>query len=104
MHRYVRYLVYGSALGLGIFIGCELPLTTSTEADYLFQTVNRVPKGDRLRLPQIRAANPNAVDTAKENNLPREPLFDFKLPEGCEPLVSPMAQSPWRNIASRCLS
>jgi hypothetical protein len=51
--------------------------------------VNRTQKADRLPV-QIKE--------------PRAPLYDAKLPDGCESMVSPLTRSQLARIAGRCVS
>jgi hypothetical protein len=50
--------------------------------------VNRTRKADRLPTVHVR----------------RAPVYDAKLPDGCEPLVSALTRSNLARIAGRCLS
>jgi hypothetical protein len=99
------------ALALAYFVvGVDVSTTTAaTTADPGLQTVNRSLKGDRMqnkpatRLPTIPASksrrNAGNEELDVPGALPRPELLD-----GCEPLVSPIGQSPLARIAGRCLS
>jgi len=62
-------------------------------------TVNRTLKGDRM--PQLFAVHPNAGSQALVS---RRPELAAKLPDGCEPLVSPLANLQAARVARRCVS
>lgn len=115
MQRRFQYIAGGCgavfALAIGYFVlGVNVSTTTAaTGGDAGLQSVNRSLKTDRLpmqpsfRLPTIpasksrrNAGNEVDPDTA---NAPRPELLD-----GCEPLVSPIGQSPLAQVAGRCLS
>ena len=64
--------------------------------------VNRTLKGDRL--PPAPAFHPNALKRPLETNAPRESVPDSKLPDGCESLVSSLANIQLARIAGRCVS
>ena len=59
--------------GVATVIGFE-GIATARPEDGSLQIVNRTQKGDRLPLAQI--------------NIPRAPVSDASLPEGCDSLVS----------------
>lgn len=114
MRRRSRYILAGcgavSAFAIAYFlIGVDVTKTTAApSADPTLQTVNRALKADRLpmkpafRLPTIPASK-SRRNAGNEFDLdapyPRPELLD-----GCEPLVSPIGQSPLAQIAGRCLS
>ena len=52
--------------------------------------IDRTRKGDRLPLAEI--------------NSPRAPVYDSRLPDGCDSLVSSLAHSHLARIAGRCES
>jgi hypothetical protein len=52
--------------------------------------VNRTQKADRLPIVHIKR--------------PPEILYDAKLPDGCESMVSPLTRSQLARIAGRCVS
>jgi hypothetical protein len=112
MRRHSRYLIsgLGGAVALGLFvIGLELSATTAWSGpDRASQRinphqVNRTLKGDRLPLIAEKTRK-NAVNGPLEIPVPRVPAAKQELPDGCEPIVSAIAQSPLSRIPGRCLS
>ena len=117
MQRRFQYLVGGCgaafALAVGYFVlGVDVSTTTAaTGADPGLQTVNRALKSDRLpmkpafRLPTIPASK-SRRNAGNEFDLeaPNAPFGKPELLDGCEPLVSPIGQSPLAQVAGRCLS
>jgi hypothetical protein len=65
-------------------------IASARPEDGSLQIVNRNQKGDRLPLAQI--------------NVPRAPVSDASLPEGCDSLVSSLTRSDLARIAGRCVS
>ena len=78
-------------------------LTASSVVDHTDQTVNRALKGDRLPLvPAIHRFvrnQPLELDAPHPSTVP-----DSKLPDGCEGVVSSIANSELAHIAGRCVS
>jgi len=71
-------------------------------ADPSLQTVNRALKGDRLPL---RPASLSHVENQPvEWPAPRTSIPDSKLPDGCEAVVSSIANPELAHIAGRCVS
>jgi hypothetical protein len=117
MQRRSKYLLGGCgaafALAMAYFVvGVDVSTTTAaTGGDPGVQTVNRALKADRLpmkpafRLPAIpasksrRNAGNEPVEIEIPGATPRQELLD-----GCEPLVSPIGQSPLAQVAGRCVS
>jgi hypothetical protein len=113
MQRRAQLLVGGCgavfALAVGYFVlGVDVPKTTAAIGPEP-QTVNRSAKSDRLpitpafRLPAI----PASKSRRNAGNEEIEPTAPFQRPvllDGCEPLVSPIGQSPLSLVAGRCLS
>jgi hypothetical protein len=66
------------------------------------QAVNRTHKGDRLLMAP--ASRTRLLKQPYEIGLRGLLAVDAKLPEGCDPLVSPIADDRLANIASRCVS
>jgi hypothetical protein len=113
MQRRAKILVGGCgaifALAVGYFVlGVDVPTTTAAIGPDP-QTVNRAAKADRLpmkpafRLPAI----PASKSRRNAGNEEIEPNTQFPKPElldGCEPIVSPIGQSPLSQVAGRCLS
>jgi hypothetical protein len=76
--------------------------TARSMADSSAQTVNRALKGDRLPL---RPASLSHVENRPvEWRVPRTSIPDAKLPDGCEGVVSSIANSELAHIAGRCVS
>jgi hypothetical protein len=71
-------------------IGFEGIATARPDVGSSVEIVNRTRKADRLPMVQI--------------NMPRAPAYDARLPDGCESLVSPLAQSHLARVAGRCVS
>lgn len=70
--------------GVATVIGFE-GIATARPEDGSLQIVNRTQKGDRLPLAQIK--------------IPRAPVSDASLPEGCDSLVSSLTRSDLARIA-----
>jgi hypothetical protein len=71
-------------------------------ADPSAQTVTRVLKGDRLPL---RPAGLSRVENQPvEWRTPRTSFADSKLPDGCEAVVSSIANPELAHVAGRCVS
>ena len=82
---------------LSIMIGLEVSAATlrSTASEQLSgQFVNRTRKGDR----QL------AAQEVRQIKFVRTPAPDLKLADGCESLVSPLANAPLAKVAGRCVS
>lgn len=106
MRGYCRALaagLIGALAMLAIIIGLGAPdLTARSAALPSVQTVNRTLKGDRL--PLAPAFHPNTVNRPFETSVPRESASNSRLPDGCEPLVSPFSSFELARIAGRCVS
>lgn len=100
-----RSLVGGlivSLTALAFIAGLEMSdLSARSAISPIGQTVNRALKGDRL--PLTRATH---LDVGMQPfvRAPRSSASDVKLPEGCEALVSSVANSELAHIAGRCVS
>lgn len=72
------------------------------------QTIDRSLKGDRLRtIPSVTAqqrAKTPALPQARELPSSKVPQSDQKLPEACEPVVSPILRSPLSQRSGRCVT
>ena len=82
---------------LSIMIGLEVSAATlrSTLSEQSSgQIVNRIRKGDR----QL------AVHEVRQIKFERTPAPDLKLADGCESLVSPLANARLAKVAGRCVS
>jgi hypothetical protein len=105
MLRHSRYFI--SALGgvaalACLFVGLEVSATTAgmERAPHL---VNRSLKGDRMPLiPE--SVRRNAVNGPKDVQPVRAPVRQEVLLDGCEAIVSPIAQSPLSQVPGRCVS
>jgi hypothetical protein len=75
--------------GIATMIGFE-GIASARPEDGSLQIVNRTQKNDRLPLAQIK--------------VPRAPMSDASLPEGCDSLVSSLTRSDLARIAGRCVS
>ena len=64
--------------------------------------VNRTQKGNRLL--QASAFQLTVVKNPRGVTTPRLPTVDLKLPEGCDALVSPIADDRLARVAARCVS
>ena len=116
MQRRSRYLIGGCgalfALAIAYVVGVEMSATTAATSPNLgAQTVNRSIKGDRLTITP--ATRMPAIPASKSRrNATNEP-HDFETPaatptlqllDGCEPIVSPIGQSPLSLVPGRCVS
>lgn len=106
MRRYSRCFVGcgGAALAVAcVFIGLEVSATTA--APSLGQSapvVIRTLKSDRM--PLIPEKSRNAVNGPMQIKAPPAPTPKPRLPDGCEPMVSAIGQSPLAQIPGRCVS
>jgi hypothetical protein len=75
---------------------------TRSMADPPAQTVNRALKGDRL--PLGLASLSHVENRPVEWPAPRPSIADLKLPDGCEAVVSSIANPELAHIAGRCVS
>jgi hypothetical protein len=82
---------------VSIMIGLEVSAATlrwSLSGQSSVQIVNRTRKSDR----QL------AVHEVRQIKFERTPASDLKLADGCESLVSPLANAPLAKVAGRCVS
>ena len=107
MRRNSQYVIsgLGALVALGIFvIGLEVSATTASPAPkQVQQMVDRTLKGDRLPLVPEKARK-NAVNGPHELLAPRAPVAKQELLDGCESIVSAIAQSPLSQVPGRCVS
>jgi hypothetical protein len=107
MRRNSQYVIsgLGALVALGFFvIGLEVSATTASPAPkQVQQMVDRTLKGDRLPLVPEKARK-NAVNGPHEMLAPRAPAAKQELLDGCESIVSAIAQSPLSRVPGRCLS
>ena len=90
MHTHTLTSICGGLILAGIaMIGAE-GIASARPEDGSLQIVNRTQKGDRLPLAQI--------------DVPRAPVSNASLPEGCDSLVSSLTRSDLARIAGRCVS
>jgi hypothetical protein len=112
MRRHSRYIIsgLGALVAVGFFvIGLELSATRAWSGPDKAtqkppQMVNRTLKGNRLPVISDTKARKNAVNGPLEIQLPRVPAAKPQLLDGCEPIVSSIAQSPLSQVPGRCLS
>jgi hypothetical protein len=106
MLRHSRLFIGGCAVAFVVAsfaIGLEVSATTAAPgAGRAGQTVDRTLKSDRL--PQVRKDRRNAVNAPFDLQVPPAPASKPELPDGCEPLVSPIMDSPLSHIPGRCVS
>jgi hypothetical protein len=69
-------------------VGFDGIATAHPDIGFSVDSVNRTRKADRLPMVHVR----------------RAPVYDARLPDGCEPLVSALTRSNLARIAGRCLS
>lgn len=108
MRRHSQYVIsgLGALVALGFFvIGLEVSATTASPAPkQVQQMVDRTLKGDRLPLVPEKARR-NAVNGPHEMLAPRAPAArQEQLLDGCESIVSAIAQSPLSQVPGRCVS
>lgn len=90
-------------IALSFFAGMEISVaTTRIGAEPFGQVVNRAQKGDRL--PSSGALRLDAVKQPRQVTVPSLPALELKLPDGCDPLVSPIADERLARVAGRCVS
>ena len=91
MHTHTLTSICGGLIlaGIATMIGFE-GIASARPQDGSLQIVNRTQKGDRLPLAQI--------------DVPRVPVSDASLPEGCDSFVSSLTRSDLARIAGRCVS
>jgi hypothetical protein len=106
MRRHSQYVIsgLGALVALGFFvIGLEVSATTASPAPkQVQQLVDRTLKGDRLPMVPEKARK-NAVNGPHELLAPR-PAARQELLDGCESIVSAIAQSPLSQVPGRCVS
>ena len=107
MRRHSQYVIsgLGALVALGFFvIGLKVSATTASPAPkQVQQMVDRTLKGDRLPLVPEKARK-NAVNGPHELLAPRAPVAKQELLDGCESIVSAIAQSPLSQVPGRCVS
>jgi hypothetical protein len=105
MRRHSGYFLgcCGAAFAVASFL-VGLEVSAKTAAPSLQQqpapVVNRMLKSDRQRLVPVPSRN--AVNDPIEIKSPALPRME--LPEGCEPMISTIGQSPLARIPGRCVS
>jgi hypothetical protein len=97
----VMLVVLSVVVGLEISVAAvRPPLETLKPTGQLSaETVDRTRKADRLK--SRSAVRPNRNMQRPEL---KAPAVDSKLPVGCEPSVSPLAQTKWSKVIARCVS
>jgi len=97
MRAFMGYLLIGvlAVLAMGLVTVAGLGLAVGArpvpERGAIIQHVDRTHKGDRLDLPTTVGSRP-------------VPKQHMALPEGCEPLVSPLVSAGLPSTSGRCLS
>jgi hypothetical protein len=103
MRRHSRFLVgcCGVVFAAASFlIGLEVSANTMVPSiESPAPVMNRALKGDRL--PLVPTKSRNAVNGPSEK---ARPAPKAELPDGCEPVVSAIGQSPLARIPGRCVS
>ena len=93
----------GALIALSFIAGMEFSVATAQiETERPRQTVDRAQKGDRL--PASSSSQQKAVIQPRAVIVPSRPARDLRLPEGCDPLVSPIVDDQLARIAGRCVS
>ncbi len=95
----VVFLAFISGLGVS---DLDAGPRVAPSSQNVSQIVNRAPKSDRL--PLAPAIRPSSVNRASKTIAPRASASDLKLPNGCELLVSPLANFELARTAGRCVS
>jgi hypothetical protein len=110
MRRNSQYVIsgLGALAALGFFVvGLEMSAATASSGLHRTatqtQSVERASKGDRLPLISEKARSRNAVNGPVEMQAPRAPVRQ-ELLDGCESIVSAIAQSPLSQVPGRCVS
>src|SRR5262245_10724023 len=107
MRRNSQYVIsgLGALAALGFFVvGLEMSAATASSGLHRAvqtQSVDRGAKGDRLPIISEKARSRNAVNGPVET--PRAPVRQ-ELLDGCESIVSAIAQSPLSQVPGRCVS
>jgi hypothetical protein len=91
-------LVFSAA---SFLIALEVSANTAAQSlDGVAPAINRALKGDRM--PLAAGIGRNAVNAPLQIQIP--PVTRPQLPEGCEPVISAIGQSPLARIPGRCIS
>jgi hypothetical protein len=91
MHTHALASICGGLIFAVLTTGIGSDGIASTRPNFGFSVeVNRTQKADRL--PTVHIKEPGAL------------LYDAKLPDGCESVVSPLTRSQLARIAGRCVS
>jgi hypothetical protein len=84
---------------LCVVVGFQVSTGTARpKIEHRQQTLNRALKGDRM----VPAFSSHTL--RRDPGILRVPSFDSRLADGCEALVSPLANTLWARTAGRCLS
>jgi len=101
MRRSLQFIGVGTAVVLSFAVTCAAFALTDRSAanggNATAVTVNRTNKGDRLPLASRRSQHSTGLSPARLDPTKRVPV-------GCEPAFSPVAEPAAANIILRCLS
>ena len=88
-----------AALGVGLNVSATPAWSASdrTASDPAPQTITRTLKGDRSPLAAVPTGDRSAASAPAATVVP-------ELPDGCEPVISSIGDSPLARMAGRCLS
>ena len=98
MRAFAGYLLIGilavAAMGLVTVAGLDLAVGARPMPEHgaVIQHVDRTNKGDRLDIQQT---------TIRSRSVPKQRIA---LPEGCEPVFSPLVSADRGGISGRCIS
>jgi len=95
-------LVGRMAAALALFFSMAISVSTAPIEAEPAQIVVRTHKGDRLL--SASASQRHVPKKPREVVVPHQPAEDLKLPDGCDPLVSPIADNLFSRVAGRCVS
>ncbi len=103
--RAVAYCVIGGALALlGFGAVGSSALSAGMGNPHPAQVVDRAGKGDRLPIAASIVQKTHGARVAPRSRQPDAAAPSGKLPEGCDPLVSPLAGAATAGLTGRCLS
>lgn len=109
MRGIFSYLVAGAlaVLALGMiapaaWLGLSVSAWTMVEPGSALQSVNRSTKSDRLVVP-LTVVGKKAIDTSPSvDSRQQPPVAPVKIPEGCDPVFSPLSSGARANLPGRC--
>jgi hypothetical protein len=102
MRALVLCLLGGTAafLTLDHAVGSSVTVATASVAVEQSSAVNRAAKGDRLR----SAAQQPVIQKAPQSKPMENSKLKPKLPDGCEPMVSPLTGHAIAKLPGRCVA